>query len=106
MVAASTSTAGSPAPVTLRATFASFPDYMDPQLSYTAEGWDAMYDTYIPLLTFRHANGKAGSEVIPGLARSMPKISDGGRTYTLFLRRGLKYSNGKPVRASDFKYTV
>lgn len=102
----SASTAASPGPLTLRATFASFPDYMDPQLSYTAEGWNAMYDTYVPLLTFRHANGKVGSEVIPGLARSMPKVSDGGLTYTLFLRRGLKYSNGRPVKASDFKYTV
>lgn len=106
LVGVSASTAASSGPVTLRATFASFPDYMDPQLSYTAEGWDAMYDTYVPLLTYRHASGRAGADVIPGLTRSMPKISDGGRTYTLFLRRGLKYSNGKPVKASDFKYTV
>ncbi|HEX5592121.1 MAG TPA: ABC transporter substrate-binding protein [Solirubrobacterales bacterium] len=93
-------------PTVLRATFSSFPDYMDPQLSYTQEGWTAMYDTYIPLLTYRHAEGKAGSEVIPGLAKSLPKITDGGRTYTLFLRRGLKYSNGTPVHASDFEYAV
>lgn len=106
LVGVSASTAASPGPVTLRATFASFPDYMDPQLSYTAEGWNAMYDTYVPLLTFRHASGRVGADVIPGLARSMPKISNGGRTYTLFLRRGLKYSNRKPVKASDFKYTV
>jgi peptide/nickel transport system substrate-binding protein len=93
-------------PSVLRATYSSFPDYMDPQLSYTQEGWTAMYDTYIPLLSYRHAEGKAGSEVIPGLARSLPKITDGGRTYTLFLRRGLRYSNGEPVRASDFEYAV
>jgi peptide/nickel transport system substrate-binding protein len=90
----------------LRATYASFPDYLDPQLSYTNEGWNAMYETYIPLLTFRHATGKAGSEVTPGLARSMPRVSDSGRKYVLYLREGLKYSNGRPVRASDFKYTV
>jgi peptide/nickel transport system substrate-binding protein len=93
-------------PSVLHATFASFPDYMDPQLSYTQEGWTAMYDTYIPLLTYRHAEGKAGLEVIPGLAKSLPKITDGGRTYTLFLRPGLRYSNGKPVHASDFEYAV
>jgi peptide/nickel transport system substrate-binding protein len=79
---------------------------MDPQLSYTQEGWTAMYDSYIPLLTYRHAAGKAGSEVTPGLARALPKITDRGRTYTLFLRRGLRYSNGDPVRASDFEYAV
>jgi peptide/nickel transport system substrate-binding protein len=84
----------------------SFPDYMDPQLSYSGEGWTAMYDTYIPLLTYRHAAGKPGSEVIPGLARSLPQISDGGRTYTLFLHPGLHYSDGERVRASDFRFTV
>jgi peptide/nickel transport system substrate-binding protein len=99
-------TAASSTPSTLRAAFSSFPDYMDPQLSYTTEGWTAMYDTYIPLLAFRHANGRAGADVVPGLAESLPKITDGGRTYTLFLRQGLEYSDGTPVRASDFEYAV
>ena len=91
---------------TLNITYASFPDYMDPQISYTAEGWTAMGQVYIPLLTYRGAEGKAGSEVIPGLAKAMPKITNGGKTYTLFLRPGLKYSDGKPVKASDFTYAV
>ena len=91
---------------TLNATYASFPDYLDPQLSYTQEGWTAMADVYIPLLTYKHAEGTEGSEVIPGLAKELPKISNGGKTYTLFLRPGLKYSDGKPVKASDFPYAV
>ncbi|HET7507570.1 MAG TPA: ABC transporter substrate-binding protein [Solirubrobacterales bacterium] len=91
---------------TLDITYASFPDYMDPQLSYTQEGWSAMGEVYIPLLTYEHGEGSKGAEVIPGLAKEMPKISNGGKTYTLFLRPGLKYSNGKPVKASDFPYAV
>jgi peptide/nickel transport system substrate-binding protein len=91
---------------TLNATYASFPDYLDPALSYTAEGWTAMYNTYIPLLTYAHENGEAGSKVVPGLAKDLPKISNGGKTYTLFLRPGLKYSDGTPVKASDFTYAV
>jgi peptide/nickel transport system substrate-binding protein len=90
----------------LNGTYASFPDYMDPQLSYTAEGWTAMGEVYIPLLTYKHGEGQEGSEVEPGLAKEMPKISNGGKTYTLFLRPGLKYSDGKPVKASDFPYAV
>jgi peptide/nickel transport system substrate-binding protein len=90
----------------LNGTYASFPDYMDPALSYTAEGWTAMADIYIPLLTYKHANGEEGSEVIPGLAKDLPKISNGGKTYTLFLRPGLKYSDGSPVKASDFPFAV
>jgi peptide/nickel transport system substrate-binding protein len=91
---------------TLDGTYASFPDYLDPALSYTAEGWTAMADVYIPLLTYKHANGVEGSEVIPGLAKEMPKISNSGKTYTLFLRPGLKYSDGTPVKASDFRFAV
>ncbi len=91
---------------TLTGTYASFPDYLDPALSYTQEGWTAMYDTYLPLLTYRHADGSAGSEVVPALAESLPKITNGGKTYTLNLRKGLKYSNGKPVKASDFTSSI
>jgi peptide/nickel transport system substrate-binding protein len=96
----------SPDSSTLEVTFAGFPDYLDPSLSYSVEGWTAMWETYVPLLTYEHADGTAGTKLIPGLARAMPKISDGGRTYTLFLRKGLKYSDGTPVRASDFPATI
>lgn len=91
---------------TLNASFASYPDALDPQFSYTLEGWTAMYDTYIPLLTYAHNEGEAGSEIVPGLAESLPKVTDGGKTYTLKLRKGLKYSDGTPVKASDFKASV
>jgi peptide/nickel transport system substrate-binding protein len=91
---------------TLEGTFASFPDYLDPALSFTLEGTTAMHDTYVPLLTYPPANGAAGTELIPGLARTLPKIDQGGRRYTLRLRPGLKYSDGTPVRASDFRFAV
>ena len=91
---------------TLNASFAAYPDALDPQFSYTLEGWTALYDTYIPLLTYAHDEGEAGSEIVPGLAKSLPKITDGGRTYTLKLRQGLKYSDGTPVKASDFKASI
>src|SRR4051794_36794987 len=91
---------------TLTGTYSSFPDFLDPALSYSQEGWTAMYATYIPLLTYARANGAAGGEVVPGLAKALPKISADGKTYTLFLRPGLKYSDGTPVRASDFTHSV
>jgi peptide/nickel transport system substrate-binding protein len=91
---------------TLVGAYSGFPDYLDPALSHTIEGWTATFDTYIPLLTYAHANGKAGGKVIPGLATGLPKVSDGGKTYTLTLRKGLKYSNGEPVKASDFTHAL
>ena len=79
---------------------------LDPQVAWSNYGLNVVYDTYIPLLTFRHAGGKAGSEVIPGLARRLPRITEHGRSYTLQLRKGLRYSDGEPVSASDFKFAV
>ncbi|HKI66854.1 MAG TPA: ABC transporter substrate-binding protein [Solirubrobacterales bacterium] len=90
---------------TLTGSYASFPE-LDPALSYDQEGWTAMYDTYLPLLTYKHASGEEGAEVVPALAESLPKITNGGKTYTLTLRKGLKYSDGTPVKASDFASTV
>lgn len=87
-------------------TTASFPDYLDPALSLSIEGWSAMWNTYVPLLTYRHAPGRAGTQLTPGLARALPKVSGGGRTYTLRLRPDLRYSDGAPILASDFTHSV
>jgi peptide/nickel transport system substrate-binding protein len=91
---------------TLKGAYTSFPDYMDPAISYTAEGWTAMRPVYVPLLTYKAASEAEGSEIIPGLAKELPKVTNGGKTYTMFLRPGLKYSNGEPIKAGDFKYAV
>jgi peptide/nickel transport system substrate-binding protein len=91
---------------TLKVAYTNFPDYMDPQISYTAQGWTAMRNVYIPMLYYKSGEGEEGSEIIPGLAKEMPKISNGGKTYTMFMRKGLKYSNGEEIKAGDFKYAV
>jgi peptide/nickel transport system substrate-binding protein len=98
----SDSTAGG----TATAYYSSFPDSLDPALSYTAEGWQALWVTYTPLLTYEHVEGLNGSKLIPGLAQELPEISDDGKTYTLKLREGLQYSDGTPVQASDFEHAI
>jgi peptide/nickel transport system substrate-binding protein len=86
--------------------YASFPDYLDPALSYTVGGWQALVPSYTPLYTYKREKGAAGAELIPGLAESMPQISNANKTYTMRLRKGLKYSDGTPVKASDFEHTI
>lgn len=90
--------------ITINAT--SFPDYIDPQLSYTVEGWEVLWNVYTPLLTYRHARGEEGTEVVPALAEALPEISDDGLTYKLKLRPNMKYSDGTPIKASDFTYAI
>lgn len=91
---------------TLHGTYSVFPDYLDPALASTSEALTAMQNVYVPLLTYAHADGAAGTRLIPGLAEALPRISGGGKTYTLKLRPGLEYSDGRPVKASDFKFAV
>lgn len=81
-------------------------DYLDPGLSDTIEGWGVMWNVYLPLLGYRHVSGPKGATLVPYLAQRLPRISRDGRTYTLTLRRGLRYSDGNPVEASDFKRTI
>ncbi|KUI30258.1 ABC transporter substrate-binding protein [Mycobacterium sp. GA-2829] len=87
-------------------TMTSFPDYVDPQLSYTVEGWETLYNVYVPLLTYKHAKGADGTQVVPGLAKDMPQVSPDGKTYTLTLRPDMKYSDGTPIKASDFTFAI
>jgi peptide/nickel transport system substrate-binding protein len=81
-------------------------DFLDPGLSYTVQGWEIMWNVYLPLLGYKHVNGPDGATLVPYLAQAMPTLSDGGKTYTLTLRKGLKYSDGTAVKASDFKNTI
>jgi peptide/nickel transport system substrate-binding protein len=81
-------------------------DYLDPGLSDTTEGWGVMWNVYLPLLGYQHVSGPGGAKLVPYLATSLPHISEDDRTYRLTLRKGLRYSNGSSVKASDFEKTV
>ena len=61
------------------------------------------YDT---LVTFEASPGPAGLRLVPDLALSIPAPSDGDTTYTFRLRRGIRYSDGRPLRAADFRRGV
>ena len=82
------------------------PDYLDPQEEYTTQGAEANWISYTPLVTYKHENAPGGNELIPGLADGPAADLVRQKTYTLTLRKGLVFSNGQPVKASDFKCTV
>jgi peptide/nickel transport system substrate-binding protein len=69
--------------------------YVYPFLRMTGDG----------LTAFNQASGPAGAQLVPDLATSLPTPTDGGRTYTFLLRSGIRYSTGRPVRATDFRST-
>ncbi len=53
------------------------------------------------LVNFKKAQGTAAYTVVPDLAVAIPKPTDGGKTWVFKLRPGIKFSNGKVLKASD-----
>jgi peptide/nickel transport system substrate-binding protein len=82
------------------------PDSLDPALGVSTQSYEATWLAYTGLVTYAHASGAAGAQLIPGLATALPVISTDGKTYTFTLRKGLLYANGEAVKASDFAYTI
>ncbi len=77
----------------------------DPQINYTLQEWQLLILTHDGLVGFKRASGTEGTKKVPDLADSIPQPQNGGKTYTFTLRKGIKFSNGKELKASDVKYT-
>ncbi|MGW1376494.1 ABC transporter substrate-binding protein [Streptomyces sp. NPDC002446] len=73
------------------------PETLSPLLGYGKDGNSKIFDG---LLTH-----DAGMKLKPALASALPKVSDGGRTYTFTLRPGVTFSDGKPFTADDVVFT-
>jgi peptide/nickel transport system substrate-binding protein len=82
------------------------PNSLDPAMGNGIFAAAPLSQVYLPLLTYRRVEGLRGTDVIPGLAEAQPNVSSDGRTYTLRLREGLVYSDGREVKASDFEYAI
>ena len=81
-------------------------DYLperDPVQAYDPVAIPALATVYDGLVALRRSGGAAGLTLVPDLARTLPRPAGGGTTYTFTLRRGIRYSNGTLVRASDFR---
>jgi peptide/nickel transport system substrate-binding protein len=82
------------------------PDYLDPALGYTVNSWEPMWLVYSSPVAYKRAEGKEGTELIPGVAEKLPEVSEDGKTVTFTMRKGLKYSDGTPVKASDWEHSI
>jgi YVTN family beta-propeller protein len=73
---------------------------------YDGSSWHVLTLAYDGLLAYRRAPGVAGTRLVGDLAVGVPKPADGGRSYTFQLRRGLRFSDGTPVRPADFRASM
>ena len=74
---------------------------IDPQVNDTAQYWQLFAVSYDGLLTYRKAEGADGLVLVPDLAEALPQVSPDGLRYEFRLRGGVRFSDGRPVRASD-----
>jgi oligopeptide transport system substrate-binding protein len=76
------------------------PDTLDPQLSFGGTAAIILYDLFEGLMTVDGAG-----KIIPGVAEKM-EVSADGRIYTFTLRENLAWSDGAPLTAEDFVYSM
>lgn len=73
------------------------PETLSPLLGYGKDGNSKIFDG---LLAF-----DADMKLKPALATALPRIADGGLTYTYTLRDGVIFSDGAPFTAKDVVFT-
>ena len=85
---------------------ASGPDYVDPALASSAPGWALLDTTCARLLNYPDKPPPEAFRPIPEVAADFPKVSADGKTYTFTLRKGFRFNDGTPVRASAFARAI
>jgi peptide/nickel transport system substrate-binding protein len=81
-------------------------DSLDPQRQYYGFAWDFSRFYARQLITYAPKPGKASNTLVPDLATSNAKITDGGKTYTYTLRDGITWEDGSPITSQDIKYGI
>lgn len=74
---------------------------LDPAIGYDWVNWSMIKSLFSRLMDYEPGTAK----LVPSLAESFT-VSPDGQTYTFKLRKGVKFSNGREVVASDVKYSI
>jgi peptide/nickel transport system substrate-binding protein len=72
----------------------------DPALTYGSTGWDGICNLLFAPLYAYSATGTPQANA----AADMPSVNAAGTVYTIRLRPGVKFHNGRAVVADDYKY--
>jgi len=86
-----------------------FTDGFDPTGEYLGDAQGIYNNLMLRMLVgYKHLPGGPGNQVVPDAASSLPKPTNGGKTYTFHLRSGLKF--GPPVNraitSKDYLYAM
>lgn len=88
--------------LTIKAT--TVPANMDPSTQYYSDT-GAIHRLLTRRLTTYKMEGNK-SVLVPDMATDLGKVSEDGLTWEFTLKKGLKYDDGTPIKASDVEYSV
>jgi peptide/nickel transport system substrate-binding protein len=77
-------------------------DHWDPALAYFTHSWNMELATQLRMYYYPMVNGPRNQRIEPMAATGMPRVSRDGRTYTITIKRGFRFSNGATVTARNF----
>ena len=80
-------------------------DFVDPALSFLPGGWSLLEATCARLYTYPDKASPARYRLQPEVAARY-SVSNDLKKHTFMLRRGFRFSNGEPVRASAFATAI
>ena len=80
-------------------------DNIDPGITYYQMGYLVSYATQRPLYSYRPDDGE---RAVPDLAEADPQVSEDGKTVTVTIRKGVRFSPpvSREVTAQDVKYAI
>jgi len=78
---------------------------LDPTIAYDEYSIYALHYMCDTLIGYKSATAGKGTELVPQLAERW-SVSDDGKVYTFWLRKGVTFSDGQPLVAGDFKYAI
>jgi peptide/nickel transport system substrate-binding protein len=81
-------------------------DSLDPADTYYGYSWDFIQFYGRSLVMFTPKPGPEGNKLTPDLAETLGVPSDGAKTWTYKLRKGLKFEDGSAITSKDVKYGV
>ena len=76
-------------------------DSMDPAIGYTFQSWEPIKAVFDGLMDYKPGT----TDLVPDLAESF-EVSPDGKTYTFKLRQGVRFHNGREMKAADVKYSI
>ncbi len=90
---------------TVRAVTAQPLPLLDPAFADTRQSRAIANALCTPLVRYADAQGLPGTVLVPGLARDLPVVSRGSRTFRVQLLSGLKFADGRTLTTLDVRAT-